>query len=1244
MYYHLNPNNLKIDDRSIDKILHLILKFSEEITFFSLDNKPNGSWKDLLIADESFLLSLIINYDLKSQDKKRLDIIRYFDQSVDSEEQKKYFDQFYRLIYNLFLDLNDWYEASVKNNTRKKSSPIEFELEQAIENKLKGQLHLLFSYYESIKSEEIFDKDYVFDLNRFSSIWNINQVSQVSIFKDIDPSLSKMNSALKRLILLYNPLYEVMFSIISKSKKLFLNSLELNDSHQAHTGLLIAFVNLYKVLQNDINKLSTKHLELYYKHILQQKKELKNPGKLFVTALIESNTQEVFIPKGSSLIAGQYSDGSDIIFNTDYDVILNSVQISELKTNFLSRNQIYDYNSSFNLVTGYFSKTHCSSIDEVQSFNDNNQTFSTFGEEQLFKSKKEITMEPGEIGFAISSPVFVLDVSNRTINFDLQFTSDSIKYISNIIIDISNRSGLSEEEIFSKIFSTAFKISFTTEQGWHSVKKYSVKYPDDWTTGVIGIEITLDKRYPAISSYQEDNHKRKFNTRHPVFEWILNDGDFYYPYSFLSGMELKKIDINVKVSKLKNLTIYNSTGYIDTESEFELFGPTPKIGTSIQFGAAELFCKKIDTLSFEWDYTNLPAEYKNLEEYFKSYKRGLTDKDFKFNLSALSDFTYSRPGSENIELSMFNLDDDQKINKSLKISGVNLNPLKIKPNYLFRNTDYEIAVKDIETGFFRLELKEPIEAFGFEIYSKIYTEIMQSAASEKLKDKKSEIQIDPPNEAFSPMVSDLSVSYQSKTSIFLSHDNALENDTEEANKLYHVSPYGTESLIEDLAIVNSNLLPFFSYEGELIIGLQKVDTAQNLNILFEISKKENTDYEFARTIEWFYSGYDGWRPLEREFIISDETINLIQTGVFSFSIPKDISNNSKLFKSDNFYIKACSRSKADQFGLIKSVRTNAFSASESNVDQNQEFISSLPINSIEEFKLPISGVLSLEQPIASSPGFDKETDLSFYKRVSQLLKHKNRLVTSWDYEQYILNKFNWLSKVKCLPHKSKSHEENRINVRLMCLKKIQKIQNVDEVKLTSAEILEIKNSIKKNISPFVKLEIVNPVFEDLWVKCKVKFKNLPSGRGIIQLNKDLFEFVCPWLYDSDENYEFSSKIKKSDIVNFIKKRPYIQYVTGISIIHIRILEDGSRIFYDSALDNSLSNYIHLGSSRSVVVPRSNHQIKIIEEEVYELPEPINYKDLAIDENFIVSSNVEEESQQNQKKILKDKKITLNFKL
>ena len=109
---------------------------------------------------------------------------------------------------------------------------------------------------------------------------------------------------------------------------------------------------------------------------------------------------------------------------------------------------------------------------------------------------------------------------------------------------------------------------------------------------------------------------------------------------------------------------------------------------------------------------------------------------------------------------------------------------------------------------------------------------------------------------------------------------------------------------------------------------------------------------------------------------------------------------------------------------------------------------------------------------------------------------------------------------------------------------------------------------------------------------------------------------------------------------------YISFVTGISIIHIKTLEDGSKVFYDSA--NSMKvEFIQTGTVQSLLVPRKNKIVQL-DKEVYSEPEKTDLFELGVGENFIISSNSEENQFLEVPKEIKSKKpeskpFTFNFK-
>ena len=160
--------------------------------------------------------------------------------------------------------------------------------------------------------------------------------------------------------------------------------------------------------------MSKKHLDFYYHNILRQAIPWGSSQE-YVCSISKLMRTLTFFPldQGKLIVAGQNDDGSDIIYQTEEEIILNNAVVSELKTLFLSRNNYFEYNSRHKLVSGIFSKVHCADPAAVNAFNENNDVFSTLGEDQILITDQEKTMDNARVGFAIASPSLVLGKSER---------------------------------------------------------------------------------------------------------------------------------------------------------------------------------------------------------------------------------------------------------------------------------------------------------------------------------------------------------------------------------------------------------------------------------------------------------------------------------------------------------------------------------------------------------------------------------------------------------------------------------------------------------------------------------------------------------------------------------------------------------------------------------------------------------------------------------------------------------------
>ena len=92
---------------------------------------------------------------------------------------------------------------------------------------MKSVFHIFGNYYLGLKEQKEYKFSLNFDPEIFSSIWQANQIESTNIFSDIDTQQDMLSSGLKKLILLYNPIYNVLYNIQLSAKPLFENS--LND-------------------------------------------------------------------------------------------------------------------------------------------------------------------------------------------------------------------------------------------------------------------------------------------------------------------------------------------------------------------------------------------------------------------------------------------------------------------------------------------------------------------------------------------------------------------------------------------------------------------------------------------------------------------------------------------------------------------------------------------------------------------------------------------------------------------------------------------------------------------------------------------------------------------------------------------------------------------------------------------------------------------------------------------------------
>lgn len=336
-----------------------------------------------------------------------------------------------------------------------------------------------------------------------------------------------------------------------------------------HLALYFAFLEIFGIAQEELNRLTQRHLEFYYKNILRFERKKEEADRAYLFFEINKKETKALIPKGTLFDGGNDKNGKKRVYVSDFDIIVNKSQICQIKT----------------LTTNL--------REDKSRVKDKNITSMTVQDNVLTDS----TFHKAEIGFALSSPMFYLADGDRTIDIRLRNIDSSMlieKYVD---------------------------ITYSSPDGWQKVK--SIHTMKDGG----GIAIFIPKAFPPVAAYNENAHKLNITARNPIVRFVLrNETVENISDSELQALLELKADvidsINVEVKESKDLLLYNDYGKINGEIPFLPFGPNPIPELSCFFmGNNKIFNKYLntDTLNFNIDWRGLPD---NITNYYKSYEKG----------------------------------------------------------------------------------------------------------------------------------------------------------------------------------------------------------------------------------------------------------------------------------------------------------------------------------------------------------------------------------------------------------------------------------------------------------------------------------------------------------------------------------------------------------------------------------------------------------------------------------------------
>lgn len=1226
----LSPDYIKIDERTIAELLRFLSGFSTQINYYNFSNRIDGDWGDLLKSNIHTMITLMSRLDIKEFSRKYERLKLIIRNEINESKIILYFNDLLEMVWEASLYMVQLLEkadnAALQNIMMPDFASI---LESCLPdiNKLKhcnSQAQQLFKNTTkinfSLANRLLKSQPDLEGLNIFGeSVDTKGKILHAITF--IDEILSGLKSRINRLL--------------GACEYYLQNNNLLDQQFEPHLGLLITFLHLYVHLQEQLNCFTQKHLDFYYKDILGIIPKPPHPDSVHVIFESMVNTHPILLNTGTELLAKADGIEKPLIYKLQDNLVVTEASITELKTIFISNHAFFSQNnenaglSSERIYYGnYPFITPSAFIRKDSPVN----SWPVLGEDQNELPFNERTMEDAEIGIIIGSPLLYLSEGERLVQVNFKFEEKSFEDFKRFIHEFAEKSEKSEESVLLEMLSDAMSIDYTAKDGWEPVKYPEIRTADNDS---IQISFHLNFQDKGIDLYNPAIHGLQYKNSLPLVRLLLNNEASHNAFALFRNLILDQLTLKAEVTGFRNVKLQNNIGALSTENPFQIFGPLPSVGAFLSIKNSNIFNKFTKDFAIRLEWLDLPGDAGGFESYYAGYGASINNDSFQVKASVLTDGKFMPEMESQQAFSLFktskNLDDIEKLEETTEIKGIDSKKIEFLNNMRLAREDVDDSL--FKEGVVKLTLSSPSDGFGQKLFPQILPGILLHNSKRFTKP------IPIPNQPFIPMVKSISINYTLEHTEILAGGLADNTNTNTEIKLIHQYPFGFKTIYPEYENRTVRFMPEFEYPNNLYIGIKNFEPGNELSLLFKLEEKD-----FHHTVHkpspvlWSYLNQNIWTPIKSQDILQDTTNNFVNTGILRIKIPYDINTDNTILSPGLFWLRASTQFKSDIKSRVIAIYPNAGTAirvSEYGRDGGHNL--NLPPNSITGLKQKVQGIQNIWQPFSTYGGKPGELESLYRTRVSERLRHKKRPVTMRDIEQFILDEFPQILLVKCLRAGDDEHLVlPGVNIQIILIPKEQDngLFISEQPKVNLDTLLQVKQFIKPFLSPFIKIEVGNPVYEKVKVVCKVKFnetENFSRGYYIQELNNDIRKYICSWLYESGNSIKIGSVIYLSDFRNYIKNLRYIDSVTGFSLVHFfkkRDLQNGhyNAAIIDSAIDDV--DFIQGSTPEAILIPAGDHLISVMEEFEYEVPVAVGVGSLSVGNELLVTQRLKKSTDSN----------------
>lgn len=223
----------------------------------------------------------------------------------------------------------------------------------------------------------------------------------------------------------------------------FDKKLDPDQRTEPHYALFLSFLQLFKIAQDDLNQITRRHLDFYYRDVLQLKEKKAVADQAFIIFELAKHVNQHLLKEGTRFKAGKDDSGTELLYEANRDLVINRATVGEIKAVFRDENSRIYASPVADSADGLGA--------EIESAEGN---WRTFGRPEGNWTQEERPDRPqAEIGFAFASPILFLAEGDREITVRLK-----LKEAANPTRFTETLTALNLRE--------AFRVRFSGEEDW----------------------------------------------------------------------------------------------------------------------------------------------------------------------------------------------------------------------------------------------------------------------------------------------------------------------------------------------------------------------------------------------------------------------------------------------------------------------------------------------------------------------------------------------------------------------------------------------------------------------------------------------------------------------------------------------------------------------------------------------------------------------------------------------------------